>query len=116
MELRKDYFLDRWVVVATERKKRPQQFKKDSDVKAILSYADNNHHKGTIYRACNFTYYGLTDKKTDFFEKMPDGSFSKVNRGKVKDKEGEWRPRSQKHRFLMIFDKKLKKQIKFKEE
>lgn len=93
-----------------------RQFKKDSDVKAILSYADNNHHKGTIYRACNFTYYGLTNKKTDFFEKMPDGSFSKVSRGRVKDREGEWRPRSQKHRFLMIFDKKLKKQIKLKEE
>lgn len=30
MELRKDYILDRWVIIATDRKKRLQQFKKDS--------------------------------------------------------------------------------------
>ena len=29
MELRKDYILDRWVIIATDRKKRPKQFEKD---------------------------------------------------------------------------------------
>jgi len=30
--------------------------------------------------------------------------------------EGEWRDRSRKHRYLMIFDKELKKRLTWKEE
>jgi len=93
-----------------------KRFRQETDVKVILSYADNNHHRGTIYRACNFAYYGLTDYKTDFWKKLPDGSFRKVSHGPVKHLEGEWRPRSQKHRFLMIYDKQLKQQLKLKEQ
>ncbi len=39
MELRKDYLLDRWVVLATDRKKRPQQFKKEN----------KSHEEGTCF-------------------------------------------------------------------
>ena len=80
-----------------------KQFRKDTEVKAILSYADNDFHSGTIYRACNFKYYGLSDRKKDFY--YSDGT--KHSRGKVKGAEGEWKERSRKHRYLMIFDKKL---------
>lgn len=77
-------------------------------VRAILSYADSDFHSGTIYRACNFKYYGLTDARRDFFIKNKDGTFAKYGRGKTKGIEGEWRARSRKHRFLMVFDKTLK--------
>jgi UDPglucose--hexose-1-phosphate uridylyltransferase len=30
MELRKDYILDKWVIIAADRKKRPQEFRKES--------------------------------------------------------------------------------------
>jgi hypothetical protein len=49
---------------------------------------------GTIYRACNFSYFGLTDKKSDFWIKQPDDSFIKHSRGSTKGVEGEWRERS----------------------
>ena len=93
-----------------------KRFKKDARVSCILSYADANHHLGTIYRACNFSYFGLTDKKSDFWIKQPDDSFIKHSRGSTKGVEGEWRERSRKHRYLMIFDKELKKRLTWKEE
>ena len=52
---------------------------------------------------CNFTYYGLTDSKKDFY--YSDGT--KHSRGSVKGADGEWRDRTRKHRYLMVFDKKL---------
>ena len=93
-----------------------KRFRKDARVRCILSYADANHHIGTIYRACNFTYYGLTDKKSDFWIKQSDGSFVKHSRGPIKGLEGEWRERSRKHRYLMIFDKELKERLTWKEK
>ena len=93
-----------------------KRFRKDARVSCILSYADANHHLGTIYRACNFSYFGLTDKKSDFWIKQPNGSFIKHSRGSTKGVEGEWRERSRKHRYLMIFDKELKKRLTWKEE
>jgi len=89
-----------------------RQFRKDTKVKAIISYADSNHHVGTIYRACNFKYYGLTDRKKDFY--YSDGT--KHSRGKIKGSEGEWRERSRKHRYLMVFDKELKKRLTWEEQ
>jgi len=44
-----------------------KQLRKDTNVRAIISYADNKYHKGYIYQATNFKYYGLTVKKSDFF-------------------------------------------------
>ena len=81
-----------------------KQLRKDTQVKAIISYADNDFHTGTIYRACNFKYCGLTDAKKDFY--FADGT--KHSRGKMKGAAGEWRERSRKHRYVMMFDKKLK--------
>ena len=80
-----------------------KQLRKDTKVKAIISYADNDFHTGTIYRACNFKYCGLTEPKKDFY--YADGT--KHSRGKVKGAEGEWKERSRKHRYVMMFDKKL---------
>lgn len=81
-----------------------KQLRKDTEVKAIISYADSDFHSGTIYRALNFQYCGLTDAKKDFY--YADGT--KHSRGKVKGLEGEWKERSRKHRYVMIFDKNLK--------
>jgi len=80
-----------------------RQLRKDTEVKAIISYADSDFHSGTIYRACNFKYCGLSDAKKDFY--YADGT--KHSRGKVKGAAGEWKERSRKHRYVMIFDKKL---------
>lgn len=81
-----------------------KQLRKDTKVKAIISYADTDFHSGTIYRACNFQYCGLTDPKKDFY--FADGT--KHSRGKIKGAAGEWKDRSRKHRYVMIFDKNLK--------
>ena len=93
-----EYNITSWFVSRTIR-----QLRKDTEVKAIISYADSDHHTGTIYRACNFKYAGLTDPKKDFY--FADGT--KHSRGKVKGAEGEWKDRSRKHRYVMIFDKSL---------
>jgi hypothetical protein len=96
---KEEYNITSWFVSRCIRK-----FRKDASVSAILSYADSNHHTGVIYRACNFQYYGLTDPKKDFY--FMDGT--KHSRGSVKGQDGEWRDRSRKHRYMMIFDKSLK--------
>jgi hypothetical protein len=103
----REYNITSWFV-----SKAIRQFRKDTEVKAILSYADSDHHSGTIYRACNFKYYGLTDRKKDFY--YSDGT--KHSRGKMKGEEGEWKDRSRKHRYLMIFDKELQKRLTWEEQ
>lgn len=85
-----------------------KELKTIENVRAILSYADTGFHTGIVYKACNFKYYGLTKKRSDFYIKQPDGSFVKHSRGKTKGIVGEWRPRSQKHIFCLVYDKKLK--------
>jgi hypothetical protein len=85
-----------------------KMLRKSENVVALLTYADNEHHAGYIYQACNFKYYGLTDKKKDFFILQEDGSYKKLQRGKCKHLIGEWRDKSQKHRYLIVYDKKLK--------
>jgi len=99
---KEEYNITSWFVSRSIR-----QLKKDTNVKAILSYADSDFHSGTIYKACNFKYYGLTDEKKDFWIKDVNGNYTKHSRGKIKGLEGEWRPRSRKHRFLLIYDKSL---------
>ena len=61
---------------------------KQKEVKAVITLADDSRHVGSIYQVCNFKYYGLTDKKTDFF-----------------CAEGVWLPRTQKHRYCFLLDK-----------
>ena len=93
-----EYNITSWFVSRAIR-----QLRKDTEVKAIISYADSDYHSGTIYRACNFKYAGLTDAKKDFY--YSDGT--KHSRGRVKGEEGEWKDRSRKHRYVMVFDKSL---------
>jgi len=104
---KEEYNITSWFVSRCIKK-----FRRDTEVKAILSYADSSKHNGIIYRATNFKYYGLSDLKKDFY--YIDGT--KHSRGSVKGVEGEWRNRSRKHRYLMVFDKKLEKSLKWKEE
>ncbi|MEH6451209.1 MAG: hypothetical protein V7765_21265 [Oleispira sp.] len=84
-----------------------KQLRKVFKVRAVLSYADESFHNGTVYRALNFKYYGLSTFKKDFWILQGDGSYIKHSRGKTKGVPGEWRPRTQKHRFLLTYDKKL---------
>ena len=97
-----EYNITSWFVSRCIRR-----FRKDASVRAILSYADSSKHTGVIYRACNFQYYGMTESKKDFWIKKNDGSYIKHSRGSIKGIEGEWRPRTKKHRYLMVFDKSL---------
>lgn len=77
---------------------------KAEKIQAIITLADNSRHSGSIYQVCNFNYYGLTDKKTDFY--TADGKLNP--RGTTKDVQGVWLPITQKHRYAFIIDKKLK--------
>jgi hypothetical protein len=104
---REEYNITSWFVSRCIKR-----FKKDANVSAILSYADSSRHNGIIYRACNFKYYGLSDSKKDFY--YADGT--KHSRGSIKGVEGEWRERTRKHRYLMIFDKELERRLMWKEE
>lgn len=84
-----------------------RQLRKETNVRVILSYADDDFHQGTVYHALGFDYYGMTAAKKDFWVRMPDGSFTKQSRGKTKGVDGEWRPRSRKHRFVKVYDNTL---------
>ena len=85
-----------------------KQLRKVTVVRALISYADTDYHCGYIYQATNFKYYGMTSKKRDFWRKQPDGTYIKQSRGKTRGIEGEWRDRTRKHRYMLIFDKTLK--------
>lgn len=102
---RSEHNLASWFVSKTIKMLRKQE-----SVRSVLSYADDDYHKGVVYRACNFKYYGLTTAKKDFWILQSDGTFVKHSRGKTKGVAGEWRPRSRKHRFVLTFDKKLQMQ------
>lgn len=79
--------------------------KKNEGIRAVITLADDSRHIGSIYQVCNFDYYGLTDKKTDFFSYDDDG---KVNpRGSTKNKQGVWIPRTRKHRYAYMLDDSL---------
>ena len=108
---REEYNITSWFV-----SRYIKRFRKETKVRAILSYADSSHHSGIIYRACNFKYYGMTDLKSDFWIEQPDGSYIKHSRGPIKGLSGEWRERSRKHRYLMVFDKELEKNLKWEEK
>jgi hypothetical protein len=73
-------------------------------VRAVITLADDSRHVGSIYQVCNFKYYGLTNKKTDFY--TYDGRLNP--RGETKDLRGVWLPRTRKHRYGYILDPTLK--------
>ena len=90
-----------------------RMLRKEYPVRAIISYADSKYHHGFIYQAKNFKYYGLTAQKADFFV-YGGGGEKQAWRGCVSGLSGEWRPRSRKHRYMIVYDKTL--QCKWKEE
>ncbi len=91
-----------------------KRLRSETEVRALLTYADTDLHKGFIYQALNFKYYGLTAPKSDFWVLQGDGTYKKQSRGKTKGLDGEWRPRSRKHRYLHVYDKTLT--VRWKEE
>lgn len=91
-----------------------KRLRKLAKVRAIISYADSKYHHGYIYQATNWKYYGLTPAKSDFFYKDENGVARQLWRGKPSNKIGQWRPRSRKHRYLLLYDKSLI--VKWKEK
>jgi len=80
---------------------------KEHNIQAVITLADSNRHIGSIYQVCNFKYYGLTNKKTDFCT-IVNGKLKINPRMATKDKKGVWLPRTQKHRYCYLLDKSLK--------
>jgi hypothetical protein len=81
---------------------------KKEGVRAVITLADDSRHNGSIYQVCNFRYYGLTDKKSDFFHLNEKNEWKVNPRGPTKDKMGVWINRTQKHRYAYIIDETLK--------
>lgn len=74
--------------------------RKKYPLRLVITYADTaQNHEGTIYKASNFRYHGLTAKKTDFLH--ADGTIKKLKGVKYSELEGEWIERSQKHLYSM---------------
>lgn len=103
--------------------------------KIIVSFADTEQeHKGIVYQACNFTYHGLSAKRTDWKvrgkehlhgQTIADEFRGVKNRAQaMRDKYGDnfyLKPRPRKHRYIYIvggkkFKKKAQAAIKYKEE
>lgn len=101
--------------------------------KIIISFADTSQdHKGIVYQACNFTYHGLSAKRTDWAlhsrpklhgQTIADMSRGQENRAQyMRDKFGDdfyLKPRPRKHRYIYITGKqktrdKLYKFVKYK--
>lgn len=100
----------------------------------IISFADTSQgHIGTVYQACNFRYFGLSAKRTDWKVKgkehlhgqtVADEFRGKPNRAQLmRQKYGEafyLEPRPRKHRYIYITGgkpfKKLWAEIKYKRE
>ena len=71
----------------------------------ILSYADEAQgHKGIVYQACNFRYYGTTKKNKEFRLYGLEHLHSKTafNLHKNHGLEGEYVQRSTKHRYIYV--------------
>ena len=76
---------------------------KNEGVGLLITLADSSRHIGSIYQVCNFKYYGLTNKKSDFYR--VDG---KINpRGKTSEWQGVWMPRTRKHRYAFKLNKRV---------
>jgi hypothetical protein len=101
----------------------------------IVSFADiEQNHKGIVYQACNFGYYGLSAKRTDWKVKgkehlhgisVADEFRGKPNRAQLmRDKYGDdfyLAPRSRKHRYIYITGngkdkKRLEPMIKYERQ
>ena len=99
---------------------------KNDKARAVLSYADDDHHSGVVYAACNFTYYGLSDAKYNIWVPCPEqhgGKYLPAEKrpGRIethwKQMTRGWKEhldnggikvlRGRKHRFLIVWDKTL---------
>jgi len=95
--------------------------------KIIVSFADTEQqHKGIVYQACNFTYHGLSAKRTDWKVKgkehlhgqtIADEFRGVKNRAQaMRDKYGDdfyLQPRPRKHRYIYVIgDKRYKRDLK----
>lgn len=99
----------------------------------VVSFADPSHgHEGTVYKACNFIYCGLSEKRTDWkvrgMEHLHGQTIADQFKGSgraqaMRDKYGddfylEDRPR--KHRYIYFVGskgdrRKMQKALKYKE-
>lgn len=101
----------------------------------VISFADTYQgHTGIVYQACNFTYHGLSAKRTDWAIKgkehlhgqtIADEFRGSKNRSELmREKYGDdfyLKPRPRKHRYCYItggkkYKKELLPQIKYKLE
>jgi len=81
MELRKDYILDRWVIIATGRGKRPHEFKTEDDI-----YADDKGPEKCFFCPGN-------------------ESMTPPEIGRVKDDKGGWKLRCRQERRRQYQDR-----------
>lgn len=84
--------------------------------KIIISFADSSQgHNGCVYRAANFTYHGLSAKRTDWAlrskphlhgQTVADEFRGQPNRGQLmSEKYGDdfyLKPRPRKHRYIYV--------------
>lgn len=86
-----------------------KQLQKDDNVRAVVSYADTSAgHLGSIYRATNAFYCGVTTLKFDYVDPVTNKvkeRFSPSEKGTAKTYTKRWRP--QKHRYVWVFDPTL---------
>jgi len=97
----------------------------------VVSFADTEqNHKGYVYQACNFKYYGLSAKRTDWkvkgMEHLHGCTIADKTRGmehradKMREIYGDnfyLKPRPRKHRYIYITGKKPNYNIiKYKQE
>ena len=81
---------------------------KQHKVRACITLADASRHIGSIYQVCNFTYYGLCDKKADFYWIENSKHPYRSKELKIRNLYGVWLPKTRKHRYAYILDKTLK--------
>lgn len=115
-----------WFVSRCLKQLKVAYAKQKKRCRAVLSYADNDQHSGTIYAACNFRYYGLSAPKFNIWTPCPPEQGGKylVPIKRPGRKEEYWKqqsrgwrehlnnggikvPRGRKHRFLIVWDKSL---------
>lgn len=89
--------------------------RREKGARAVVTLADTDLHIGYVYQSCNFNYYGVTDRKTDFYAEADNEQGFRLNpRGTTKDKYGVWLPRTRKHRYAILYDDSL--EVKYRQE
>ena len=84
-----------------------KRFRIELETKALFAYIDPATEDSTPFTQNGFDCYGLTPKRSDFYEKLDDGNYKMHSRGKPQGVPGEWRPRPQKMRLLSVYAENL---------